>query len=89
MNFFDTARQLQEDPDHSARAHAHGKLAYVDTEKGDHTQAEKSHRVASIMHGVAANHLGLGGDEAKRSYHTIMAKHHEELQQHHRTSRTK
>lgn len=88
MNFFDTARQLQEEPDHSARAHAHGQLAYMDSEKGDHTQAEKSHRVASIMHGVAANHLGVG-DEAKRSYHTIMAKHHEELQQHHRTSRTK
>jgi len=92
MNFFDTVRQLQEEtpgPTHSARAHAHGQLAYMDSEKGDHTQAAKSHRVASIMHGVAANHLGVGGDEAKRSYHFILAKHHEDLQKHHETLRTK
>ena len=87
MNFFETVRQLQEDPTHSARAHAHGQLAYMDSEKGDHTQAAKSHRTASIMHGVAANHLGVGGDEAKRSYHFIMAKHHEDLQKHHETLR--
>ena len=89
MNFFETVRQLHEDPTHSARAHAHGQLAYMDSEKGDHTQTAKSHRVASIMHGVAANHLGVGGDEAKRSYHSILAKHHEDLQKHHETLRTK
>ncbi len=101
MNFFDTVRQLQEEthgPTISARAHASGQLAYMDTEKSqsrqsrssDHAQAAKSHRVASIMHGVAANHIGfVGGDEAKRSYHFIMAKHHEDLQRHHETLRTK
>ncbi len=86
------------EPTISDRAYASGRSAYMDSEKSqsrqsrasDHAQAAKSHRVASIMHGVAANHIGfVGGDEAKRSYHFILAKHHEDLQRHHETLRTK
>ena len=93
MNFFETVRQLQEETFGSMpadRAHAYSQLAYDASNKGDHTQAAKSHRAASIMHHSVLHHASYAhdSDEAKRGYHTIMAKHHEDLQKHHETHRT-